>query len=178
MPGPLLLGPATDERLAEASRYLQVLYGNSPNDLFLEVRSVPTGLIPKTLRFFRLRQLQRRGFEHAVPTHLDGRANIYVSVLPRSNGESGRNEDVDRFDRLWIDWDEPNEPPKWPVAPSVEVATSPELNPGKRQAIWLLTTPVTGQECRALNLRLAAAVGVGADTGVFDPARVFRVPAS
>lgn len=67
-------------------------------------------------------------------------------------------------------------PPKWPVAPSVEVATSPEINPGKRQAIWLLTRPVTWHECRALNLRLAAAVGVGVDTGVFDPARIFRLP--
>ncbi len=66
-----------------ASRLLRALFGTAPPELYLEVRPLPTGLISPELRFLRLRQLQRRGFDQALPLRLDGRANVYFGVCPR-----------------------------------------------------------------------------------------------
>ena len=43
--------------------FLKALFGNAPHQHYLELRPLPPVLVPKSLRFFRLRQLQRRGFD-------------------------------------------------------------------------------------------------------------------
>ena len=150
--------------LSEAALFLKALYENSPGELYLEIRVVPTRLLAGQNRFFRLRQLQRRGFDQAVPINLDGLGNPYVGAVPRI--ESGRYGDsnTDHFGRVWADYDVPDHPVAWPAESSVEWASSPGINPAKRQAVWLLDRPVSRSECVSLNLRMAQATGA-------DPSR-------
>ncbi len=55
-----------------AVAFLKALFGRAPQQHYLELRPLPTGLLPTSLRFLRLRQLQRRGFDQAVPELLNG----------------------------------------------------------------------------------------------------------
>lgn len=123
-----------------ATQLLEALLHQAPAHLFLEIRPLlpHDGVAPKGRRFFRLRQLQRCGFDQAVPIFLDGKANAFFGVLPRSCS-SGLAADMALATCLWADLDK-GLPDPWPAAaplPSVLVETSP----GKYQAYWLLQEP-------------------------------------
>ena len=159
--------------ISEATLLLQTLFEKSPHDLFLEIRTVPTGLLTRKERFFRLRQLQRTGFDQAIPFHLDGKADIYFSVVPRIEAGHGGDANTDHFDRVWADYDG-DQPVYWPVEPSLEWASSPETNPEKRQAVWLLARTVTRNECVTFNRRMVLATG--ADPSSVNAERILRLP--
>ncbi len=158
--------------ISDATLYLQTLFERSPHDLFLEIRPVPTGLLKPDERFFRLRQLQRAGFDQAVPVQLDGKADIYFGIVPRIESGHGGDANTNHFDRVWADYD-CDQPVCWPMAPSVEWASSPETNPEKRQAVWYLARTVTRNECVTFNRRMV--LGIGADPSSVNAERILRL---
>ena len=118
--------------------------------------------------FIPLRQLQRHGFDQALPIHLDGQANIYFGVLPRLC-KGGAAADAAIATCLWVD--EIRKP--WPEGlpqPSALVETSTS----KYQAYWFLTEPSHDLESlQDLNRRLAGVLG---GDNVWDRARIMRLP--
>ena len=87
--------------------------------------------------------------------------------MPRVESGHGGDANTDYFDRVWADYDEADHPVSWPLEPSVEWASSPETNPEKRQAVWLLDRAISQEECVSLNRRIALVTG--ADPRVFNP---------
>ena len=108
-----------------AAELLQVLFQTTPHQLYLEIRPIPTGLVPQAQRFFRLRQLQRGGFDQAIPTLLDSQANVFFGVCPRKR-PGGKATDVAMATHLWADLDLglPTPWPKTIPSPSALVETS------------------------------------------------------
>lgn len=131
---------------------------------------MPPSLNVKEQRFFRLGNLQRQGFERAIPGHLDGEIDIHFGIVPRMESGHGGNDNTACFDRIWADYDNLDEPPSWPVEPSVEWETSP----GKRQATWLLSRPITREETVGFNRRMAQATR--SDPAATNAERVLRLP--
>lgn len=160
--------------VGDTTLFLDTLFRASPHHLFLEIRTVPPHLLRRKERFFRLRQLQRTGFDQVLPFHLDGQSNIYFGVVPRIESGHGGDSNTAHFDRIWSDYDISDQPAAWPLEPSVEWASSPETNPEKSQAVWLLTRPVSRSECVSLNRRMALVVG--SDPSAVNPERILRLP--
>lgn len=153
-----------------AAQVLQALFQEAPHHLYLEVRPISPegGVVAGTWAFFPLRQLQRYGFDQALPTHLDGKANVYFGVCPRVR-QGGTAADVALATCLWVD--EVRKP--WPEGlprPTAMLETSPE----KYQGFWVLDQPTRDLDrVERLNRRLVAALG-GDNVG--DRARVMRLP--
>ena len=109
-----------------AAQLLQVLFEAAPDDSYLEVRPVPPGLLSKRLRFLPIRILRHDSFSHAVPTSLNGKANVFFGVLPRTR-PSGRAADVALATCLWADLDR-GLPDPWPATAPL-LTCSPKTGP-------------------------------------------------
>ena len=156
--------------LQSTADFLQTLFSVTPDHLFVEIRALPASLLAGRQRFFCLKQLREEGFARAVPLDLDGKGDIYFGIVPRVQPGHGGNENTDYFDRVWADYDNCDILPRWPLKPSVEWETSP----GKRQAVWLLSSTVSREACANVNRRLAHATG--ADMASTNPERILRLP--
>lgn len=130
MPSPQTLDQA-ETSLREATSHLKALFENSPAHIFLEIWAVPPSLLAGVNRFIPLRQLQRRGFGQAVPLHIDGLGNVHFGVVPRVASGHGGDANTDYLDRVWADYDVPDQPVSWPLEPSVELASSSRDQPGE-----------------------------------------------
>lgn len=104
--------------------------------------------------------------------------NVYVSVLPVAIRKA------ERYDRVWVDQDDPAAPwpfgaddrwegASWPM-PTTLIKTSDAEGGFRWQAIWRLTKDLDQETGRAVIKRLAARVG--GDGSVHDLRRVLRVP--
>ena len=109
--------------------------------------------------FFKLSQLRQRGFQTALPGHLDGKENVYYGAAPRfeprqAGSEADRGDAVNLATSLWLDeitLPPPDLPPfSWMVETSL----------GKVQAGYLLKEPTADLDrLENLNQRLGVAVG-------------------
>jgi hypothetical protein len=104
--------------------------------------------------------------------------NVYVSAMPLDVQATGK------FDRIWVDQDDPEAPypfgadpnwdgPQWPE-PTTLVKTSSEAGGFRWQAIWLFDGAIEAQAARTAMKQLAKKAG--ADEAVHDARRVLRVP--
>ena len=128
-------GFSTVEPPQPAVPFLKSLFGNSPQQHYLELRPVPSRCLHKTLRFSRLRQLQRRGFDQAVPELLSGKADVFFGVLPRSP-RCCKAVDVEWAACIWADLDK-GWLASWPAElpqPSIVV----ESSPARYHVCWLI----------------------------------------
>ncbi|MBI2166234.1 MAG: hypothetical protein HYU29_07540 [Chloroflexi bacterium] len=155
-----------------AAELLETLFKTAPHHLYLEIRPIPNGFLSRDRRFFRLRQLQRHGFDQAIPAELGGRSNVYFGVcLRRQRG--GTASDAAIAICLWADLDQ-GLPTPWPTEvpePSIVVETSP----GKAQAYWLLSHAAEHlDKVEELDRRLVHVLG--GDMAATNRARVLRLP--
>ena len=77
-----------------AEALFRALFKRAPPQQYLELRPLPTECLHRTLRFLRLRQFQRGGFDQAVPELLVGKADVSFGVLHRSR-KGGTAADVE-----------------------------------------------------------------------------------
>lgn len=102
------------------------------------------------------------------PLEIPEKADVYfcpvVFAEPRRKKEYALSTNV-----LWADLD-PVHPDSCRIRPSVAW----ESSPGRFQALWFLTTEVSGEEAAALSKRIAYADG--ADKGGWDLTQVLRLP--
>ncbi len=77
-----------------AEALFRTLFKRAPPQQYLELRPLPTECLHRTLRFLRLRQFQRGGFDQAVPELLVGKADVSFGVLHRSR-KGGTAADVE-----------------------------------------------------------------------------------
>jgi hypothetical protein len=156
-----------------AEAFLEVLFRGAPHQHYLEIRPLGAtrGDSSQGRRFIRIRQLQRRGFDQAVPVSLDGKANVFFGVLPRCR-QSGKAVDVEVATCLWADLDQ-----GWPGSwleglpqPSIVVESSPD----RFQCYWLLAEPTTEiLRVSAIVRRLSQALG---GDNVADLPRILPIP--
>ena len=84
----------SDLSYPEATNFLDALLEGVPDNQYLEIRTLKPGGGGKK-KFYRLSQLRQRGFEAALPGHLDGKENVYYGVAPRydpADQEAGDRE--------------------------------------------------------------------------------------
>jgi len=148
------------------SSFVHSLYQQAQDDEFLELRLLHSEQ-PTRQHFVPIGVLRRRGW--ALPPQPEG-YNVHFGVLPRIR-ESGKGEDCSRATAVWVDLDDPKVRPKFPLPPSLVVATSA----AKHHVYWLLSEP-----CDDLDLiesiNRAIAVQADGDTKACDRARVLRLP--
>jgi hypothetical protein len=133
---------------------------------YLEIRAI-TPQKEITQHYHRVGDLFDKGMATALPLHLDGQANIYYGVCPRTR-EEGKASAVEIATAIWFDEIRKPAPDLPPFSWMVQTST------GKVQGGYFLKQPTRNLErVERLNRRLAAAVG-GDNVG--DRARVLRLP--
>lgn len=103
-----------------------------------------------------------------IAFHVDRHADVYFCPVVFSKPKR-KKEFAQATNLLWSDLD-PIHPSKCRLRPSIAW----ESSPGRYQAIWFLTTEVSGEEASLLSKRIAYADG--ADKGGWDLTQVLRVP--
>ncbi len=154
-----------------AEAFLQALFGNTPADQYLEIRTIPP-IGRAQQHFVHFGDLQSQGWRHIVPLRFIGDFNIYFGVCPRVRC-SGKKADVSRADCLWADIDH-GWPDAWPESmppPSAIV----ESSPGKYQVFWFLTE-ATHDLTVVEQIEDGLAATFGGDPAATDCARVLRLP--
>ena len=152
-----------------SAEVLRTLFTHVDADQFLEVRAIDMKGRVIYRRFHLLDELQVGDFEATIPKNLNRKANLFFGILPRAV-PSGGDANVGDFDRLWCDYDRSEHRPEWPLEPSAEWETSP----GKHQAVWLLTRPLSVDERRVLMRRLV--IATNSDLAAVNPERLLRIP--
>ena len=152
--------------LSQAVPFLNALLHQANPSHFLELRTItPEGRVAQY--YHLVGHLLDGGMAAALPLRLDGEANIYYGVCPRTR-RRGTRDDVESATAVWFDEitrAAPDLPPfSWLLETSI----------GKVQGGYFLKEPSADLDwieriCR----RLAAAVG-GDNVG--DRARVLRLP--
>jgi hypothetical protein len=115
----------------------------------------------------RVGDLRNRGFENALPLHLDGKVNIYYGICPRI-GKGGTAEDVSQATSIWLDEITKPAPDLPPFSCIIETS------PGKVQGLYFLKDASRDLD-RVCRLVKRLAVCVGGDK-VYDRARILRLP--
>ena len=159
--------PNRHPALEQAVPFLEALLAQANPSHYLEIRAItPQG---KVSQYYHLiRDLFDKGMASALPCHLDGKANIYYGVCPRTRQE-GTARAVEIATAAWFDEIKKVPPPDLPPF-SWMVQTST----GQVQGGYFLKQPTRNLErVERLNRRLAVAVG-GDNVG--DRARVLRLP--
>ncbi|MFH1140982.1 MAG: DNA-primase RepB domain-containing protein [Chloroflexota bacterium] len=153
-----------------AAQLLKALFASALDEDYLEIRPLP--IRSDTRLFIPLQQLHLCGFDGAVPVDLDGKANVFFGVLPRSR-QGGTAADVAVATCLWADLDK-GLPTAWSATlplPSIMVETSP----GKAQVYWLLQEPTKDLELVEELVRRLSGILDG-DFAAKDRARILRLP--
>jgi hypothetical protein len=152
--------------MATPASFLRALFGQVPADDYVESRLLSRERSPRQL-FVQVGDLRERGWVPPVP----GEGwNVYVGVVPRVR-TGGKARDCGAAVAVWVDLDDPNGQPVFPLAPSIVVQTSP----GKHQAYWLLRKPCPDLALiESLNRGIASQAG--GDANACDRARVLRLP--
>ena len=156
----------------EAVKLLDALMSGVPDSDFLEIRTFKNGGGGKK-QFYKLQDLRQKGFEIALPAHLDGKTNIYYGVTPRYEPRKAESADnhgdaVNMATSLWLDEitrPVPNLPPfSWMV----------ETSARKVQAGYFLKEPTNDVDrIERLNQRLGTIVG---GDRVWNRGRILRLP--
>jgi len=148
----------------QAADFLAALFRDAPDDQLLEFRIIGTG--GPVQKYHQIGELKANGFGAALPTHYDGRANVYFGVATRTRRE-GTADAVGAATAIWFDeWTRPADllPMSWIL----------ETSPNKVQGGYLLKEATNDlARVERLNKRLGQAVG---GDKVFDRARVLRLP--
>jgi len=144
------------------------LGGNAVRGHLLEVRY--GGGPGMGQRFFRV-GAYRAATSFAIAQARDG--DVYLSALPRIR-PSGTKDDVEESWVLWTDVDREDgidRIARFTPVPSIVIETG---TPGHALAIWALREPLQADQVKAMNRRLAHALG--GDLASTDAARVLRLP--
>ncbi|MQF70457.1 hypothetical protein FIL92_00525 [SAR202 cluster bacterium AD-812-D07_MRT_10900m] len=102
---------------------------------------------------------------------LNGRADVYFGVIPRSREQGTANACAPAATAVWCDYDDAGALPVLPLPPSAVVETSPH----KYQFFWLLDRAMADLG-HLERLNRIFAHNVGGDLNACDRARVLRLP--
>ena len=85
---------ATSDIRNEGAELLSALFRDAPDDQLLEFQIIAQGGAVLEQQYHQIGELRTNGFDTAIPTNYDGRANVYYGVCPRIR-RRGTRDDVE-----------------------------------------------------------------------------------
>ncbi len=87
---------------SEGAELLSALFRDAPDDQLLEFQIIAQGGAVLEQQYHQIGELRTNGFDTAIPTNYDGRANVYYGVCPRIR-RRGTRDDVELATAVWFD---------------------------------------------------------------------------